>query len=247
MARRRLLGILLLSLVPTLLAAAAAPAHERTSPLPGGKYRGNTALGERIVIRVRPDAPAGTYKGVVSLPCADVVGRLTVSGDGHFAAQKKDASGQVIFRATGKFTRLTYAEGTIDQLAGASGTCAPAAFRADIVDPRVQAQTVNYGPFTVPANSEQQVTRANLTKPCTGCYIVGIEPDLVYNDGTRATHDTGAHLHHVVFFNHSRADATCTGWPERAFASGDERTPFAMPKGYGYPSTPGIAGRYSRT
>ena len=236
---RKLLGIVPLSIALTLFASSAALAHERTSPLPGGKYVGETALGKRVVAKVRPDAPAGTYKGVLRLGCADVVGRLNVSGDGHFTAQKKGAGGEVIFNATGKFTRLTYAEGTIDTLAGASGNCAPATFRADIVDPPVQAQTATYGPFEVPADSMQTFTRFNLAKPCTGCYIVGVEPDLVYNDGTRATHDTGAHLHHVVFFNNSRTDATCAGWPERLFASGDERTPFAFPKGYGFPVNSG--------
>ncbi len=52
---------------------------------------------------------------------------------------------------------------------------------------------------------------------------------------------TGVMLHHLVIADTSRPDATCDRTDgigaigERFFASGDERTPIALPKGYGYP------------
>jgi hypothetical protein len=51
--------------------------------------------------------------------------------------------------------------------------------------------------------------------------------------------DTGPMLHHVVFTNQWRPDATCSGsWlglaGERFFASGNERTAIKLPNGYGY-------------
>jgi hypothetical protein len=216
-----------------VLVPASALGHERTAPLPGGTYTGKTTLGKRVVFRVS-GAPAGTYRASMRVPCAGVRAPIRIDGAGHYAVEQS-SGGNVVFSATGKFTRLTFTEGSISVLDGATGSCAPASFRADLTDPVVAARTINYGPFSVPADSEQQFTRSSLARPCSNCYLVGMEPDLVYADGTRATHDTGAHLHHVVFYDQSGTDATCSGWPERFFASGDERTPFALPKGYGYP------------
>ena len=219
--------------VALMLVPASAAGHERTVPLPGGTYEGATALGRKVVFKVNSDVPRGTARAWMRVPCAGVRAPVRIDGAGHYAVEQS-AGGDVVFSATGKFTRLTFTEGTITVLDGGTGSCAPASFRADLTDPAVIAQTLNYGPFTVGADSEQQFTRSSLARPCTNCYLVGMEPDLVYGDGSRATHETGAHLHHVVFYNESAADATCGGWPERFFASGDERTPLAVPKGYGY-------------
>jgi hypothetical protein len=76
--------------------------------------------------------------------------------------------------------------------------------------------------------------------PCRNCYITGIQPNLVYADGSEANHDTGAMLHHAVVFDPSKDDSTCgrrgvglvTG--QRVFASGNERTGAHLPPGYGY-------------
>lgn len=82
-------------------------------------------------------------------------------------------------------------------------------------------------------------TRSNVSRPCSDCYVIGMVPDLTYQDGTIANWDTDAMLHHIVLFNQSSSDASCGGWPERFFASGNERTDFVMPNGYGYHVTPG--------
>jgi hypothetical protein len=76
-------------------------------------------------------------------------------------------------------------------------------------------------------------------RPCLDCHITSFKPDLVYPNGSRATMDQGAMLHHFVLSSQFRRDATCGGsWlgliGERFFASGDERTAIKLADGYGY-------------
>jgi hypothetical protein len=122
----------------------------------------------------------------------------------------------------------------------------------------IATKTIDYGPYTIPAGngdphdhenagmiSNQIVT--NIAKPCTGCTIIGVTPDLVYTDGTRATISQGPMLHHAMFAAQStgKSDVTCPGTGpgllgERFFASGDERTPVdltSLPYGYKVNST----------
>lgn len=117
----------------------------------------------------------------------------------------------------------------------------------------ITTKTIDYGPFTIPAGSgdphdhmsmgmiENKIV-TNIAKPCTGCTIVGVTPDLVYSDGTRANIDTGPMLHHAMFAAQSsgKSDVTCgSSGPgllgERFFASGNERTAVdltSLPYGY---------------
>lgn len=117
----------------------------------------------------------------------------------------------------------------------------------------ITTKTIDYGPYTIPAGNgdphdhenagmitNQIVT--NIAKPCTGCTIIGVTPDLVYTSGAKATITEGPMLHHAMFAAQSsgKSDATCAGkgpglLGERFFASGDERTPVdltALPYGY---------------
>jgi hypothetical protein len=106
-------------------------------------------------------------------------------------------------------------------------------------------KTVRYGPFTIPGGSQTDPGMIHnklifgVSRPCIDCYITSFTPDLVYPDGTRATMDTGAMLHHMVFTSQFRQDATCGNTllglaGERFFASGNERTAISFPSGYGY-------------
>jgi hypothetical protein len=106
-------------------------------------------------------------------------------------------------------------------------------------------RVVRYGPFTIPAATSTGPGMVHnkllfgVARPCIDCHITGFKPDLVYEDGSRATMDTGAMLHHMVLTSQWRRDATCAGsWlglaGERFFASGNERTAIAFPAGYGY-------------
>jgi hypothetical protein len=94
--------------------------------------------------------------------------------------------------------------------------------------------------------------RLGVTKPCQNCYITSFQPNLVYEDGSEANvinvtnpdgtpGERGVMLHHALFTNQFRSDATCgssgTLWGlagERFFASGNERTTISFPPGYGY-------------
>lgn len=117
----------------------------------------------------------------------------------------------------------------------------------------ITTKTIDYGPWTIPAGSgdphdhmsmgmiENKIV-TNIAKPCTGCTIIGVTPDLVYSDGTRANIDTGPMLHHAMFAAQSsgKSDVTCgSSGPgllgERFFASGNERTAVdltSLPYGY---------------
>jgi len=122
----------------------------------------------------------------------------------------------------------------------------------------ITTKTIDYGPFTIPAGSGDPHDHdamgmisnkivTNLAKPCTGCSIIGVTPDLVYENGTKATITEGPMLHHAAFAAQSsgKVDATCgNSGPgllgERFFASGDERTKIdlqSLPYGYKVNST----------
>jgi hypothetical protein len=122
----------------------------------------------------------------------------------------------------------------------------------------ITTKTIEYGPWTIPAGSgdphdhmgagmiSNQIVQ-NIAKPCTGCTIIGITPDLVYTNGSQATVSEGPMLHHAAFMAQSsgKVDATCgNSGPgllgERFFASGDERTQVdltSLPYGYKVNST----------
>lgn len=108
--------------------------------------------------------------------------------------------------------------------------------------------TMRIGPFYLPAaeqGGDAHFNRFGLVpqKPCQDCFITGIVPRLVYADGSNADVDTGPMLHHIVITDTGRQDPTCERWNgsglagHRIFASGNERTRFAMPRGFGYRAT----------
>jgi hypothetical protein len=133
--------------------------------------------------------------------------------------------------------------------------CAVAAFvlPASAANATITTKTIEYGPYTIPAGNGdphdhdnmghlENVIVTNIAKPCTGCTLIGVTPDLVYTDGTRATISNGPMLHHAMFSAQSsgKSDVTCAGkgpglLGERFFASGDERTAIdlqSLPYGY---------------
>lgn len=116
----------------------------------------------------------------------------------------------------------------------------------------VHTTTVRYGPLLLPpylggdggghsGHGGQTVVYAAPTYdlPCRDCYITGIQPDMVYADGSQANHHTGAMLHHMVVFDPAKSDPTCGRegvgmMGQRVFAAGNERTGAQLPAGYGY-------------
>lgn len=106
-------------------------------------------------------------------------------------------------------------------------------------------KVVRYGPYTIPGGTMdapgmiENSLHFAVPRPCSDCFITGFQANLTYADGTTANYNTGVMLHHVVFASAFRSDATCSGTllglaGERFFASGNERTPVALPSGYGY-------------
>ena len=84
--------------------------------------------------------------------------------------------------------------------------------------------------------------------PCQDCYMLALVPDLVYADGSPANLDTGPMLHHAVWTDTSRPDPVCApqtligALGHRVFASGNERTSFTAPDGFGMPVGNGVWG-----
>lgn len=132
------------------------------------------------------------------------------------------------------------------------GSAVAATPQADTA-PQAHTTTVRYGPLLLPPylggagghvggphGQTASYAAPTYEMPCRDCYITGIQPDLVYADGSPANYHTGAMLHHVVVFDPSRTDPTCgrqgvgllSG--QRVFAAGNERTGAHLPPGYGY-------------
>lgn len=122
----------------------------------------------------------------------------------------------------------------------------------------ITSTTIDYGPYTIPAGNGDPHDHAeagmienkivtNIKKPCTGCSLIGVTPELVYENGTKANITEGPMLHHAAFMAQSsgKVDATCgNSGPgllgERFFAAGNERTKVdlqSLPYGYKINST----------
>src|SRR4051812_7878267 len=90
-----------------------------------------------------------------------------------------------------------------------------------------------YGPIHVQAGQNIiQFAGGNVPKPKVDSWIVGITPNLILPNNTVPPVDV-LHLHHAVWINQSRPDATYGGG-ERFFAVGEEKTKMLLPTGYGY-------------
>ena len=94
--------------------------------------------------------------------------------------------------------------------------------------------TYRIGPFDVVPGQNSINFKPITERPQVDGYITRIRPDLTYLDGSVPRVDV-IHLHHGVWLNMSRQDATRPGVPERFFAAGEEKTRMRLPKGYGYP------------
>jgi plastocyanin len=89
------------------------------------------------------------------------------------------------------------------------------------------------GPFDVKPGQNEIGNRIFAEKPPVDGWITRIRPDLIYLNGRVPGVDV-IHLHHGVWLNLSRPDATWPGLPQRFFAAGEEKTIARLPKGYGY-------------
>lgn len=116
----------------------------------------------------------------------------------------------------------------------------------------ITTTTVEYGPWTIPAGNGDphdhdeagMITneiRTRVARPCSGCKLIGIDPEMVdATTGREVNINTGPMLHHFVLAASNRTDNTCSGTPvgflgQRFFASGNERTAIDIERlPYGY-------------
>src|SRR6476469_2271867 len=98
----------------------------------------------------------------------------------------------------------------------------------------VQHLHYKYGPIHVePGQNLILLGPVTIEKPAYDGYVTRIRPALVRGEGSVPPVDV-IHLHHGVFLNMSRADATSSSnTGQRFFATGEEKTIFQMPPGYG--------------
>jgi hypothetical protein len=96
-----------------------------------------------------------------------------------------------------------------------------------------QRLTYKVGPFHVIPGQNDIDYQAIEQKPQVDGWITRIRPDLTYTNGKVPRVDV-LHLHHGVWLNLSRKDATVPNLPERFFAAGEEKTIMSFPKGYAY-------------
>jgi plastocyanin len=95
-----------------------------------------------------------------------------------------------------------------------------------------------YGPVHIdPGQNIIQFSGNQVPKPTAEGWITMIKPNLLLPDGKVPAVDI-IHLHHAVWLNLSRSDATRPSLPERFFATGEEKTKLQLPKPYGYPTHP---------
>jgi hypothetical protein len=102
--------------------------------------------------------------------------------------------------------------------------------------PQPGAQRITYkvGPLMITPGQNRIDYTVIKEKPQVDGYITRIKPDLIYANGKVPRVDV-LHLHHGVWANLARKDATSAGvGVERFFAAGEEKTIFTIPQGYGY-------------
>jgi plastocyanin len=116
--------------------------------------------------------------------------------------------------------------------AGAGPRLAP----AYAANSAIQHYHYRYGPLSIGPGHNQIQLGPYVRKPTIPGYVIGIRPNLIRTDGSVPPVDE-IHLHHGVWVNLSRRDAT-SNLPERFFASGEEKTYLTLPSGYGYPLKP---------
>jgi hypothetical protein len=96
--------------------------------------------------------------------------------------------------------------------------------------------TYRVGPFNIKPGQNEIGFEPIVERPQVNGWITRMRPDLVYADGTVPSVDV-IHLHHGVWLNLGRRDAT-SGFPERFLAAGEEKTIVRFPKPYAYPYKP---------
>jgi plastocyanin len=98
-----------------------------------------------------------------------------------------------------------------------------------------QRTTFFVGPFDVTSGQNRISNRpiVGSGRPSVDGWITRIEPNLVEADGTVPL-SSRVMFHHGVWLNQSRPDPTFPGYPQRFYATGEEKTTMELPDGFGY-------------
>jgi plastocyanin len=99
----------------------------------------------------------------------------------------------------------------------------------------VQHLHFEYGPLDIrPGQNVIDTNKYRVPQPEENGWIVGFKPNLRLANGKVPPVDV-IHLHHGVWANASRRDATYPLFPQRFIPAGEEKSALAFPPGYGYP------------
>jgi hypothetical protein len=126
----------------------------------------------------------------------------------------------------------------------AAFSTATATYLRDTAVPSGATRTkVTYGPFhTLPEAVFPHSPYMTPQKPCEDCYLIAIQSELEYLDGTVANFDTGIWLHHLMQFTFAQEDPVCSSMPGNYFyGTGNERPIWNISAGgpWGYYVAPG--------
>jgi plastocyanin len=98
----------------------------------------------------------------------------------------------------------------------------------------VQHLHFRYGPLSIaPGQNLIDTNKNRIPRPTEDGWIIGFKPNLELPNGKVPPVDV-IHLHHGVWANAMRRDATAPQFPERFMAAGEEKTALQFPPGYGY-------------
>jgi hypothetical protein len=93
---------------------------------------------------------------------------------------------------------------------------------ATSADAATQKLHFEFGPIHInPGQNNIEFSGGQVPKPAVDGWITAIKPNLRLPDGSVPAVDI-LHLHHALWLNASRSDATSSGLPERFFAMGEE-------------------------
>src|SRR4051794_19391818 len=120
--------------------------------------------------------------------------------------------------------------------ARAAGDDPPPPFSVTTDPDGMQHMHFVYGPLAAaPGQNLILAGPQSVATPPEDGYIVGFKPGLVGEDLKTPPPVEQVHMHHAVFLNLSRQDATHPELPERMFAFAEEKTQGRIPAPYGYP------------
>ena len=213
--------------------AARAGGHVgRGDPAHDGRARGGDAgRGRRSALRVRGQA-ARRDQGAAARAGRGRGQRLNLQAARRFAARMVGMP-LAIRRAGCALTSVV----ALCLLSATPASAAPeavgAAVKVSAGANGAQRLTYRIGPFNVIPGQNEISNEIIRQKPQVDGWITRIRPDLVYTSGRVPGVDV-IHLHHGVWANLARPNATTPGLPELFVAAGEEKTIISFPKGYGY-------------